>query len=339
MKHKEFKFEDFTLIMSRNCNLACVYCPLEHFPWNMEVEVIKEFFDNLFHYKDYYFYITLFGGEALLNRKGISFMYEYLIKNQEIINWRNLKFEIKIVTNGTLIDEYYLDLFNKFNNINFIDFLIDISIDWWKETQLSQRNYKSGYLDYYWNLSNNVLKLIDLGINVELFLVIDFNNSNVIADVLYLIKEFKRPIFLMPVDLSYDAIYDENWKIKSLGKIEEYIKKIWEIILFIRNNNIISQISNFKANQMMDIKLPPIWPTIDYGGDIYVTRDFLFMMDKSSKKFSTIWNIFSSDFSEVLNYIESNFEMLQKDSLHTYYGRTYLVNKKIWDYFTRLVYT
>lgn len=339
MKNKEFKFEDFTLIMSRNCNLACVYCPLEHFPWNMEVDVIKEFFDKLFHYESYYFYITLFGWEALLNRKWMSFIYEYLIKNKEIITKRNLKFEIKIVTNGTLIDEYYLDLFKKLNSIDFVDFLIDISVDWSKETQLSQRNYKSWFLDYYWIFLKNISKLIEFGIKVELFLVIDFNNTSVISDILYLIKEFRIPIFLMPVDLSYEAIYDENWKIKSMGKIEEYIKKIWEILLFIKNNNLSSHISNFKMNQIIDIKLPPIWPTVDYSGDIYVTRDFLFMMDKYTKKFSTVWNIFSSDFSCILNYIEENFEKLQTDSLHTYYGRTYLVNKKIWDYFTRLVYT
>jgi hypothetical protein len=48
-------------------------------------------------------------------------------------------------------------------------------------------------------------------------------------------------------------------------------------------------ITNFKPKDRRDIKIPPIWPTIDYKWDIYITRDYLFQMDKDSI-FYTIWN-------------------------------------------------
>jgi len=332
---KELIIEDFTLILSRNCNLNCIYCPLEHFKWEMSNDIIKLFFEKLLKYKWYKFYITLFWGEPLINRRAIKYIYSYLIKNKKIINNNNLLFEIKIVTNGTLIDKDYLTIFEKFNEVSYINFIMDISIDGVKNTQLSQRNYKIWFIDYYDKLIKNINYIINKWIKVDLFLVMYLHNKNIINDILYLIKNFDIPIFLMPVDLSYDYIIKNRSKINFYIKF--YLRKISEIILFIKKYHLEFKISNFRTNSFFDLKLPPIWPTINYNWDIYVTRDFLFQMDKNNT-FSTIWNITTINFEVMLDYFSDNLKFIEKQALYTYYGRSYNVNKKIWDYFTNLIF-
>jgi sulfatase maturation enzyme AslB (radical SAM superfamily) len=70
------------------------------------------------------------------------FIYEYLQENYDSILGADLEFNLKIITNGTLIDQNYLTLFDSINALPYVNLLIHVSIDGSKETQLHQRNYK-----------------------------------------------------------------------------------------------------------------------------------------------------------------------------------------------------
>lgn len=100
-------------------------------------------------------------------------------------------------------------------------------------------------------------------------------------------------------------------------------------------------ILNFKDvdRWFRDLKLPPIGPTFDTNGDIYLTRDFLFQMDSESA-FLPLWNLYSGyTLGEAFSYINSwNISALTHLGLHTYYGRTFGMNKYIWDIFTKALY-
>lgn len=331
---KDFIFEDFTLILSRNCNLNCNYCPLNHFEANMSKDVINVFFEEIFWFKDYKINITLFWWEPLINKDWIFYILEILKKNHQLIKKNKLHIRIKLITNWTLISDTFIEIFKQFNLFEQVDFLIDISIDWNKNTQLKQRNLKLKNLDYFDNFIFNIKKLLKNKIKIELFMVIDFFNVEVGKDLLFLINEFKVPVFLMPVDLTYDYI-TSNKNIKKDIKI--FMKKLQFITNIVEKHNLKNIVANYRPRTKRNLKIPPIWPCFDYNWDCYFTRDFLFQMDKDFE-FKPIWNISELDFWNTVSIFEANFSQIQNYSLKTYYGKSYVINKKIWDYFTDLIF-
>lgn len=333
---KEFPFEDFTIIMARNCNLGCEYCPLNHFEGNITDEILEKFFEWLLEYNNHNFIVTLFWWEPLLNKRWFKFILEYLTLHQNKYVQQSLNIELKIITNGTLISDEYIKIFQWFQNIKCVELLIDVSIDGDRETQLKQRGFKNAQIDYYDQLSVNINKLIDNNINIELFSVMAFNNRNLVDNIIYLLKNFKVPLFLMPVDLTHEYIHST---INLNQQIRDYLIEIWKTIDFIKLNNLSSKIENFKSQTYYDLKLPPIGPTLDYNWDFYTTRDFLFLMDKKSK-FDIIGNINTSQFRDIIWYFtKENFSKIENEALHTYYWDTYIINKKIWDYFSNKIFT
>ena len=334
MSMKKFPFEDFTLVMTRDCNLRCEYCPLEHFPSFIEKKVLNSFFQNIINYNNYHIYITLFWGEPLLNKEWILFIYNFLNENSSKFNANWLTITLKIVTNWTLLNDDYLVLLDNLNQINFVDLIINLSIDGNKETQLRQRNFKIWFMDYYEKLDKIIRGLLKKDIKMELWMVMSFFNANILQDILHLLKEYKKPLFIMPVDLTYDYIKKTNDL--STG-IQKYMENINKVIFWIRKLWIEKHIVNFQ-NDYRDIKIPPIGPTIDTNWDIYTTRDFLFTMDKSTG-FEPIWRMKDGQFSEIINYFHiDRINEIEQSALRTYYGKTFTFNKSIWDFFTNLIY-
>jgi hypothetical protein len=91
---------------------------------------------------------------------------------------------------------------------------------------------------------------------VELFIVIDFLNKTMLDDILYLLKTFKVPVFLMPVDLCYEYIEKNKDKLRRL--INDYLIKITKTLITLKKYQINDLITNFKPKDRRDIKIPPI---------------------------------------------------------------------------------
>ncbi|HCU70717.1 MAG TPA: hypothetical protein DIC35_03095 [Candidatus Moranbacteria bacterium] len=150
---RKSEIKSLYLIMSTNCNLACSYClyaPSQSGSLSKSGKNLtqKEIFNalRLFQAKTcqnkrdapgYWEQITFYGGEPLLNMKGLKFGIEMIdrIKREERI-WGNLK--IIIDTNGTLIDDDFID-FAKKNQLS-----LQISIDGPREIHDSARKFKNG---------------------------------------------------------------------------------------------------------------------------------------------------------------------------------------------------
>lgn len=107
------------LVLSNFCNLACKYCYAQGGNYNkdninnMSLDILKQTIKNILDiYPDGIEYIQFFGGEPLLNTnvmiEGIKFINSYFEKKHI-----NLP-KYTIVTNGTLIDDDIIDVFDKY---------------------------------------------------------------------------------------------------------------------------------------------------------------------------------------------------------------------------------
>jgi uncharacterized protein len=152
-ERKKGEIKSLYLIMSTNCNLACSYClyapsqsgSLARCGKNLtQSEIFNAL--QLFRMKtrhnkrnapNYWEQVTFYGGEPLLNAKGLKFGIEMInrIKREDRI-WNDLK--IIIDTNGTLIDDDFID-FAKKNQIN-----LQISIDGPHMVHDSARKFRNG---------------------------------------------------------------------------------------------------------------------------------------------------------------------------------------------------
>lgn len=124
-----------TFNASRKCNLKCTYCyENEEFRKmnDMPFEIAKKAIDTFFTNKLTDWNIIFTGGEPMLNYSLIKDVVKY-VANQ------GLKVNIKIKTNGTLLDdEEKMDFFIK-NNI-----IIQLSIDGGKIAHDTHRKYANG---------------------------------------------------------------------------------------------------------------------------------------------------------------------------------------------------
>lgn len=123
------------------CNLNCTYCYdkenhsnklIENKKIINNMENIISYFDKLFTNKDAKKVIIFHGGEPLMIN-----INTYSILLEKITNkFKNVRFEMQ--TNGTLLNQEYIDLFKKYN------ISLGISLDGYNEASNAQRIYSSG---------------------------------------------------------------------------------------------------------------------------------------------------------------------------------------------------
>lgn len=103
--------------LSNCCNLRCKYCYANGGNYHsdssiMTKQLIDDVFAKLYSYYDEIRTVQLFGGEPLMNMDMIEYTCQY-IKNRDIENKQNTN--IGLVTNGTLIDDRFIELVKKYN--------------------------------------------------------------------------------------------------------------------------------------------------------------------------------------------------------------------------------
>lgn len=96
---------NLTLHLTENCNLSCTYCLREKCPRDMTEEVLYKACDLAFS-KGTRAGLCFFGGEPLLKKDLIYKALDYCeAKSEET----GLRFDCKMTTNGTLLDEKFLE--------------------------------------------------------------------------------------------------------------------------------------------------------------------------------------------------------------------------------------
>ena len=101
---------NFTLHLTADCNLSCRYCYETHTRAHMSEETAKKAVDLAFSFGHAKNGFSLFGGEPMLERRVIESLCRYAAQKAEETG---TKVRYKMTTNGTLLDEAFLEFAKK----------------------------------------------------------------------------------------------------------------------------------------------------------------------------------------------------------------------------------
>lgn len=98
---------NFTLHLTADCNLNCVYCYEKHSPLRMDMQTAIAACDLMFSFGHKKNGFSLFGGEPLLCRNLIERLTAYAAERNKALGG---ELSYKLTTNGVLLDEEFLQL-------------------------------------------------------------------------------------------------------------------------------------------------------------------------------------------------------------------------------------
>lgn len=222
MKFNEyFKLRDITLNISNKCNLACPYC-FENNKSNklMTKETVEVILDKCYkNYIDsnnteYAFGVNFFGGEPFLNFDVMEHAMKYARE-------KNYKMVFGVTSNLTILTDHMLDVIEEY------DLGILVSIDGIK--QIHDRNRCNSYD----KVKENVKKLMDrhLGYLLEARMTI------LPEDVDELLNSIKSIVDMGIVNIAPVPVTDVNWTNAQLLKLENNLKKVWDWVIDIYNDD------------------------------------------------------------------------------------------------------
>lgn len=206
------------------CNFDCSYCFQEEYT-NPNDNVKNEVIDAFFSYVDKAFanrqkYITIFGGEPLLNSPAKK---ESIKKVIDGANERNL--DIAFVTNGYHISEYIQIL--KSASIREIQ----ITLDGTKHIHDSRRMLKGGKGSFD-KISEGIDLLLENNIPINLRMIVDKDNVSDLPRISqYAIKKgwTKSPNFKTALGRNYELHHCQTNNKRLYSRIEMY-QEIYEIV-------------------------------------------------------------------------------------------------------------
>lgn len=145
---------NLTLGMTDNCNLMCKYCYENSGEKKSCGLITTKQLINIYEkvikiYPKGIKAICFFGGEPLLAKKQIKEFVEY-VDSKVKENKKLIKTSFGIITNGTLIDEEVLNMFNKYH------FNVTISLDGPKEMNDKNRIFKASSKSVYETVKSNI---------------------------------------------------------------------------------------------------------------------------------------------------------------------------------------
>jgi uncharacterized protein len=189
----------FVITPTFHCNYNCVYCYessrpaiyMDDVTENNIVKLVKQMGLDGFH-------ITWFGGEPLLNFKRIKSLTEKILELK-------IEYGADIITNGYLLDEEKLSMFEKLH-INSIQ----LTIDGIKEEHDKRRPHVSGASSFDKIIENlDVFFAKDRKINMNIRVNIDKNNESQYYPLHAFLKEKYPKINIAP---AFVFIKDTNCK-------------------------------------------------------------------------------------------------------------------------------
>ena len=206
------------------CNFKCSYCYQSGYS-NDPAPLNKDLIDSFFKYIELKFnnrrkYITLFGGEPLLNNEKYRERIEYFTNE-----CTKRKLELAIVTNGYFLDNY-ISLLKKAEIRE-----IQVTLDGTAEMHNKRRFIVKGE-DTFKKISNNIDLLLSYNIPVNLRVVVDRENfSNLIDLARFAIEKgwTKNQLFKTQIGRNYELHYCQTGNNKLFTRIELY-KELYHIV-------------------------------------------------------------------------------------------------------------
>lgn len=225
------------LVLSTYCNLACKYCYAHGGNYctekleNMSIETLKNAIQNIYAmYPEGVDSIQFFGGEPLMNkvvlREGVEYINEYCNINKFD------KPKYTIVTNGTIVDDEIIDIFQKYFES------VTISLDGDKYINDLSRVYKGNNESVYDKVKNNIDRMnrknrtykIGLEITVTSFHIDDYIKNKTMDSIYNLLLVDVDNYHIAPVfNNMYDNYNFDNIEIKYLKEFfDNWTKKLFE---------------------------------------------------------------------------------------------------------------
>lgn len=179
------QIQSLFLVITRKCNLNCVYCfynnirsqslfdetiSMDEGVAKKAIDTFSELMKNNKVTTDYWQSVTFYGGEPLFNLPIINLAIDYIRELQKK-GGLGKKVGLVVNTNGTLINEEFIKLALN-ENIE-----VQISIDGFKKTHDSCRITKDGKGSFD-KVIYNIKKMAKLGVNVVPMITITENNIN-----------------------------------------------------------------------------------------------------------------------------------------------------------------
>jgi len=230
-----------------SCNFACTYCFQDEYE-NVNKELSIEIIDAFFKYITKEFagrrkYLTIFGGEPLLNSKNQKEIISYLLKKSNELN-----LEVAIVTNGYSLEEYIEIL--KIGKIREIQ----ITLDGKGKVHDSRRFLKGGGATF-----DKIVKGVDAclqnNLPVNLRMVIDKENIHSLPETAQFAIDktwTKNPLFKTQIGRNYElhhcqgtsenlfsrvSLYEAIYNlVKQHPYITEFYKPAYSISKFLSEN-------------------------------------------------------------------------------------------------------
>lgn len=278
----------FLKLNGNNCNMKCSYC-YSHVDKNKIVidksKIVSDTISYLSKFKDYEHVLIVFhGGEPLLSdvieiREILTFI---------ISNFHNT-LNIQLQTNGTLIDENWIQLFKDFKEY----LSLSISLDPIGEKNLRVYPPSSSYNDVFQNiiLCNNELR------NVGVISVIHKYNKNYILDFIdNLVNNNIKSLTINKLQFN-NFPYNFDYGISEM----EYVDVLIDILKYYIKKNIYKKIYIQPINALLSQKTNKICR---------------FLADQNKcKYFNTFFNL--NDYSEFCDHITNNtLPLIEEKCLH-----------------------
>jgi uncharacterized protein len=210
-------------VTNYSCNFACTYCYQDEYN-NPKQELNNEVIDSFFNYIRNEFagrdkYITVFGGEPLLNNPKQKAAIGYLLKKAS-----DEKLDISFVTNGYNLENYIDILMNKSVRE------IQVTLDGTGPVHNKRRFLKSGHGTFV-EIVRGIDACIKNEIAVNLRMVIDKDNIDNLPDLArFAINKgwTKSPYFKTQIGRNYELHHCQSTPDKLFSRVSLY-ETIYEL--------------------------------------------------------------------------------------------------------------
>jgi uncharacterized protein len=201
-------------VTNYSCNFACTYCYQDQYN-NPNKELNNDVIDSFFRYVTSEFagrkkYITVFGGEPLLNSPRQKSSIEYLLKRAA-----EEKLEISFVTNGYTLENYI----ESFKNKSIRE--IQVTLDGTESVHDARRFLKSGDGTFL-KIVNGIDVCIQNEITVNLRMVIDKENIENLPDFARFAIDkgwTKSPYFKTQIGRNYELHHCQSTPDKLFNRV------------------------------------------------------------------------------------------------------------------------
>ena len=206
------------------CNFDCSYCFQDEYT-NANDKVKTEVIDAFYQYVDKQFvdrkkYITLFGGESLLNSPSKKEAIKLILEKAS-----DRKLDIAIVTNGYNIPEY-IDLMKR-SSIREVQ----VTMDGTQKVHDSRRILKGGQGSFD-KIVEGIDLLLENHIPVNLRMIVDKDNINNLPELARFAKEkgwTKSPLFKTALGRNYELHHCQTNNSRLFSRIEMY-QEIYKLV-------------------------------------------------------------------------------------------------------------